>query len=182
MSDLKEMLQIVDNHDNIIGSESKDIIWREGLWHRVARVLVFNELGELLVQQRGDKPLFPFRWAESVGGHVGASESYLETAVREAEEEIGAKNLKLRLLGKHRASCVFEAAEPVGTITLNKFETTYEAVLSKTDLKNFAETREVKTIEWWPLEKVVNFTRNNQDRVTDGLQSMVDHYLVDRLN
>lgn len=180
MTDLKELLQVVDKQDNPIGAETKDVIWRNGLLHRVARVLVFNEVGDLLVQQRGDKPLFPFRWAESVGGHVGAGDSYEETAIREAEEEIGVAGLSLERLGKYPASAVFEARPPVGTITLNKFETTFQATLGREELERFTQTKEVKGIEWWPVSKVVTFTHNNPDKVTDGLESMVKHYLGDR--
>lgn len=180
MTDLKELLQVVDENDNPIGAETKDIVWREGLWHRVARVLVFNELGDLLVQQRGDKPLFPFRWAESVGGHVGAGDSYEETAAREAEEEIGIRGLSLKLLGKYPESTVFEAEQPVGTIILNKFETTFEATLSKGELEAFARTEEVSSVEWWTVDKVVSFTHDNPDQVTDGLENMVWHYLAER--
>jgi len=180
MTDLKELLQVVDENDNPIGAETKDVIWREGLWHRVARVLVFNEVGDMLVQQRGDKPLFPFRWAESAGGHVGAGDSYEETAAREAEEEIGVTGLDLRLLGKFPASVVFEAEQPVGTIILNKFETTYETTLTNADLEQFQQTAEVKAVEWWPVDRVISFTQNNPDQVTDGLESMVNHYLLER--
>lgn len=180
MTDLKELLQVVDENDNPIGAETKDIVWREGLWHRVARVLVFNELGDLLVQQRGDKPLFPFRWAESVGGHVGAGDSYEITAQREAEEEIGIRGLSLKLLGKYPESTVFEAAQPVGTITLNKFETTFEAQLSRAEVEQFSQTDEVKAIEWWSVDKVVSFIREHPDQVTDGLENIATHYLADR--
>ena len=180
MTDLKELLTVVDHEDNPIGAETKDVIWREGLWHRVARVLVFNELGELLVQQRGNKPLFPYRWAESVGGHVGAGDSYEETALREAEEEIGVKGLSLKLLGKYPGSAVFQAKDPIGTITLNKFETTFETQLTRAELEQFSQTEEVKHIEWWTVDQVVSFTRDNPNKVTDGLESMVEHYLADR--
>lgn len=180
MTDLKELLTVVDQEDNPIGAETKDVIWREGLWHRVARVLVFNEIGELLVQQRGDKPLFPFRWAESVGGHVGAGDSYADTALREAEEEIGVKGLSLKLLGKYPGSTIFQAKEPIGTITLNKFETTFETMLTQAELEQFSQTEEVKGVEWWSVDKVVRFTHNNPDKVTDGLENMVEHYLAAR--
>ena len=180
MTDLKELLQVVNEHDEPIGEETKEVIWRDGLWHRVARVLVFNENNEMLVQQRGDKPLFPFRWCESVGGHVAAGDSYEETAIKEAEEEIGVKGLDLRMLGKYPVSCVFEAREPVGVITLNKFETTYEANLTKAELSHFKKTEEVEGIEWWALDKVIRFTRENPDKVTDGLVSTVEHYLLNR--
>lgn len=177
MTDLRELLQVVDQDDNPVGLESKDVVWRNGLWHRVARVLVFNETGEMLVQKRGDKPLFPGRWAESVGGHVGAGDTYEETALREAEEEIGVRGLALRLLGKYPQSTVFEAREPVGTIILNKHETTFEARLSRAEVELFQGSEEVESIEWWPVDEVVRFTRGNPDQVTDGLENIVDHYL-----
>lgn len=175
---MKELLQVVDEHDNPIGAETKDVVWRNGLWHRVARVLVYNEADELLVQQRGDKPLFPFRWAESVGGHVEADRSYYETAQREADEEVGIRGLSLVLLGKYPESAVFQAREPVGRIILNKFEQTYKTVVPKGAVSQFTPTGEVRAIEWWSKDHVVDFVSSNPDEVTDGLENMVRHYLT----
>ena len=80
-----ELFDIVDSQDNIIGTTDKKTAHADGQLHRVAAVFVFNEVGELYVQQHPRDG----KWDHSVGGHVSKGETYAEAAAREAEEEIG---------------------------------------------------------------------------------------------
>jgi isopentenyl-diphosphate delta-isomerase len=80
-----ELFDIVDSHDTIIGTADRRTAHTEGLLHRVAAVFVFNEAGELYVQQHPRDG----KWDHSVGGHVSKDETYAEAAAREAEEELG---------------------------------------------------------------------------------------------
>ena len=80
-----ELFDIVDDRDNVIGTTDKKTAHTEGQLHRVAAVFVFNEKGELYVQQH----LRDGKWDHSVGGHVSQGETYAEAAIREAEEELG---------------------------------------------------------------------------------------------
>jgi len=80
-----ELFDIVDSKDNVVGTTDKKTAHTEGQLHRVAAVFVFNEAGELYVQQHPRDG----KWDHSVGGHVSKGETYAEAAVREAEEELG---------------------------------------------------------------------------------------------
>ena len=100
-----ELMDVCDENNNIIGQGMKSEILRRGLWHRTARVFIYNSLGEILLQLRGkDKELYPDLWDVGAAGHVAAGEDYIETAVREAREELGLlipkENLDLLMVEK----------------------------------------------------------------------------------
>lgn len=80
-----ELFDLVDRNDRVIGTTDKKTAHTTGDLHRIAAVFVFNEDGDLYVQehQRDEK------LDHSVGGHVQKGESYAEAAAREAEEELG---------------------------------------------------------------------------------------------
>ena len=80
-----ETFDLVDAHDNVIGTTDKQTAHRKKQPHRVAAVYVFNSSGELYVQvHKASGGLLD----HSVGGHVKKGESYKEAAVREAKEEL----------------------------------------------------------------------------------------------
>jgi isopentenyldiphosphate isomerase len=80
-----ELFDVVDRQDNVIGTTDKKTAHSTGELHRVVAVYVFNQQGELYVQQHPRDG----KWDHSVGGHVSKGETYAEAAAREAEEELG---------------------------------------------------------------------------------------------
>lgn len=86
----EEILDIVDEHDNIVGKAPYEQVHAEKLLHHVVFALIFNDAGEILLQLRAKtKNAYPSHWSFSMGGHVRHSESYLQGLVREAKEEVG---------------------------------------------------------------------------------------------
>lgn len=64
----------------------------EGCYRLVVHVCIFNDRGELLIQQRQSfKKGWPNLWDVSVGGHVVAGETSREAAEREVLEELGVR-------------------------------------------------------------------------------------------
>ena len=64
----------------------------QGDYHMVANALVFNQDGELLVQQRSFKKMaLPGGWVLATGGSVLRGETSLEGIQREVVEELGAQ-------------------------------------------------------------------------------------------
>tara|TARA_Y100001954_G_scaffold120052_1_gene129258 strand:- start:10377 stop:12164 length:1788 start_codon:yes stop_codon:yes gene_type:complete len=97
---MAEKVILVDENDNIIGSDSKiDTHHDVGKLHRAFSVLLFNSEGKLLLQRRAlDKVTFPGVWANTCCSHPLASEEemnpndYIGTkiaAVRKMEQELG---------------------------------------------------------------------------------------------
>ena len=62
----------------------------QGVYRIVVHICIFNEKGEMLIQQRQPfKKGFPDMWDVSVGGSAIAGETSAEAAEREAREELG---------------------------------------------------------------------------------------------
>jgi isopentenyldiphosphate isomerase len=85
-----EVLDIVDEHDRVIGQAPRRRVYAERLRHRAAFVLVRDAAGRVFVHRRTARKLvFPSCYDMFVGGVVGTGETYDEAAHREAAEELG---------------------------------------------------------------------------------------------
>src|SRR5580765_8819639 len=83
-------IQIVDENDQPTGSATKEEAWQGGLYHRIVRVMVEDEAGNILLQKRTEtKETYPGCWDNSAAGHVDAGEDYETAALRELAEELG---------------------------------------------------------------------------------------------
>lgn len=89
-----ELLDIVDEHDRVLGQAPRSEAYARRLRHRCTFVLARNTAGEFFVHRRTARKLvFPSLYDMFVGGVVGAGETYDEAALREAEEELGVSGL-----------------------------------------------------------------------------------------
>jgi isopentenyldiphosphate isomerase len=82
---------------------------RIGAWHRAVHLWLIAPAGKVLLQRRAEtKENWPGRWDVSVAGHVGAGETAVEAAVREAREELGLQLAPSELVhvGTVREQCV----------------------------------------------------------------------------
>lgn len=88
---MHDLLTLVDEDDNIIGYEKKEICHMgQGLLHRAFSVLLFNDNKELLLQKRSsEKLLWPQYWSNSVCSHPKKYESCVDGAKRRIKEELG---------------------------------------------------------------------------------------------
>ncbi len=89
---MKNLLNIVNENDEIIGQETRKNIHQNGLLHREIHVYFITPNREVIFQHRAkDKDAFPDLLDATVGGHVEIGDSYEQTAIKEAEEETGIK-------------------------------------------------------------------------------------------
>lgn len=100
MNDIEEILDLVDENDQVIGTitrEEANILTADSEkqgYIRASDMFLINDKGEFWVPKRTPhKRLFPNGLDFSVGGHVESGEDYLTTVLRETEEEI---NLRLK--------------------------------------------------------------------------------------
>ncbi len=86
----EEIFDVVNDHDEVVGQQSRSEVHRLKLKHRAVHVLVFNAQGDLFLQKRSmKKDCFPGAWDSSASGHLDSGESYDSCAIRELSEELG---------------------------------------------------------------------------------------------
>lgn len=103
-----EIFDLVDEEDNVIGKVKRgEANTNKNLIHRSIGVAVFNNKGEMYLQQRSaTKDTDPLKWTIACSGHVNSGETYEETVLRELNEELGINklaisNLQLREVAKY---------------------------------------------------------------------------------
>ncbi|MBI4440056.1 NUDIX domain-containing protein [Candidatus Woesearchaeota archaeon] len=98
---MDEILDVVNEKDEVIGSMQRSRVLKEHILHRVVCVIVKNGNKEILVTKRAPNvDSHPNMIDARVAGRVKEGESYDKCAARELKEEIGAENIKIRFLYK----------------------------------------------------------------------------------
>ncbi len=86
----QEFVILVDKQDVEIGIMEKMEAHQKGILHRAFSVFLFNQKGELLLQQRAaDKYHSPLKWTNTCCSHQKQNESTLAAAKRRLMEEMG---------------------------------------------------------------------------------------------
>ncbi|MFC7319792.1 NUDIX hydrolase [Halobacillus campisalis] len=147
-----ETWDVYDRDRNLTGKQmNRGDTFDPGAYHLVIHVCIFNQLGQMLIQQRQpDKEDWKDMWDLTVGGSAIASETSQQAAEREVKEEIGyILNLRNR--------------RPSLTVNFeNGFDDYY---LIENDLKTSnlsLPTEEVKQVKWASKEDIV-------DMISEGL-------------
>jgi isopentenyldiphosphate isomerase len=94
---VEEIVLIVDSEDNVVDQVPRSVMRAQALRHRVTYIFVFDSTGKLFVQKRTTtKDLYPGYFDLAAGGVVCVGESYEESALREAGEELGIRDQPLK--------------------------------------------------------------------------------------
>lgn len=81
---------LVDDHDNPIGSMEKMEVHRKGELHRAFSIFIFNNKGEMLLQQRAmNKYHSSGLWTNACCSHPRPGEETIDAARRRLKEEMG---------------------------------------------------------------------------------------------
>ena len=106
-----ESLILVDDSDREVGHLSKELCHAgRGVLHRAFSLLIFNEAGELLIQQRSShKRLWPLHWSNSCCSHPRRNEPIEAAAHRRLQEELGIR-CPLKFLFKFQYQAQYDRA------------------------------------------------------------------------
>ncbi len=86
----QEVFDVVDENDQVVGSQARELVHVNNLRHRAVHMVIFNAAGEILLQKRSIwKDRNPGLWDSAAAGHVDSGETYAAAAERELREEIG---------------------------------------------------------------------------------------------
>lgn len=87
---MTEFVVLVTPEDQVTGLMEKQQAHIEGVLHRAFSVFVFNDKGDVLLQQRAaHKYHTPTLWANTCCSHPRENESYEQAAHRRLQEEMG---------------------------------------------------------------------------------------------
>lgn len=105
---MPEMIQIVDENDQPIGSAPRAEAKAQGLRHRSVQIVLRDDEGNFLLQKRSEaKKTNPGKWTNAASGGVDPEEPYDVTAQRELFEEIGVQT-PLTQLGSFKIDYIAE--------------------------------------------------------------------------
>lgn len=109
VSSESENLILVDGNDKPIGEMTKgDAHDGGGVLHRAFSVLLFNDKGEMLLQQRSaEKRLWPLYWSNSCCSHPRVGETIDFAVDRRLKQELSVSSNDLNLLYKFQYSAQF---------------------------------------------------------------------------
>jgi isopentenyl-diphosphate delta-isomerase len=130
---------VVNEYDAVIGAEYMFDAIEKGMIRRVVRVFVFNESGQLLLQQRSEKVQKPLLFDQSAGGHVDEGETNQTAAERELFEELGLSGVVVR-----EVNASFR--------TKSFFNASYQVVVPDSTEISF-DTEEVKHVFWIEVDQ-----------------------------
>ena len=138
-------IPIVNEKDEIISYKKREETIREDI-RRIISLSVFNEKKEVLIAKRqSNKIIDPNKWGPSVAGTVDEGEDYDSTVIKEAEEEIGLKNIKPIFLKKY----FYE------TENARRFVSVYYIIIDSTQTKFLLQAEEVAEIKWISINDLI---------------------------
>ena len=181
VSSPSESLILVDDEDREVGFASKQSCHEgEGILHRAFSAFLFNDAGELLLQQRSElKPLWPLYWSNSCCSHPREGESVNEAVQRRIREELGlSSELKFLYkfsyharygnLGSEREMCWVLAGHYTGDLVVHPEEIAAVRHISPADLTTEIATEPDRFTSWFKMEWE-RICRNHLDEILAGL-------------
>ncbi len=164
------LVQIVDNHDQPVGSATIDETQFQGLIARFVRVMVESPSGKVLLQMRTTtSKVYPACWDNSAAGHVDEGEAYEFAANRELAEEVGIKDVKLEKIGEYYTDTKYRNR------TLKRFNKIYKTIVDP-NTKLTLQPDEVSDAKWFTVDEVKALIKDHPDQVTDGVIDAFERY------
>ena len=148
-----ELIDILDQHGKPTGEIlPKREVHRHGHFHASTHLWLYTKTGKVVLQLRAAiKPNFPNCWDVSVAGHISSGETALQTAVREAAEELGiiVQADHLQQIGHFRID--YQHAEDYRD---REFITIYACEIPDEPLQATLQEEEVADVTLLPLAQV----------------------------
>ena len=166
---MQEFVILVDENNKELGLMEKQEAHQKAVLHRAFSVLVFNDKGELLLQQRAlNKYHSAGLWANTCCSHPRANEETIEAAHRRLMEEMG---FDCELTEKF--SFVYKAPFDNG-LTEHELDFIFTGVFNGTPQIN---SEEVNTYKWMGLDEVVIDADKNPNNYTAWFKIILKEYI-----
>ncbi len=166
---MQEFVILVDEKNNELGLMEKHEAHQKALLHRAFSVFVFNDKGELLMQQRAlSKYHSAGLWTNTCCSHPRANEKTKDAANRRLMEEMG---FDCELTEKF--SFLYKAPFDNG-LTEHELDFIYIGVYNGTPKIN---VHEVNAYKWVTLDNVVKDANINPELYTEWFKIILKEYI-----
>jgi isopentenyldiphosphate isomerase len=163
MNELKQMLEIINENDEVIGLENRTKIHKEGLLHREIHIWFITPDSEIVFQHRAkNKDTYPDKLDATVGGHVEPNDSYEKTAIKECKEETGIDidPNKLLFLVKMRKESFDEKTKLKNNTIRAQYAYLYDGKIK--DLQ--VEEGKAEGFETWKIDDLFNLSESDKNK------------------
>ena len=166
----KENVVLITEQDTPIGVMEKQEAHVAGLLHRAFSVFVFNDKGELLIQQRAfEKYHTPGKWTNTCCSHPRNGESYEEGARRRLQEEMG-----FICPLEYQFNFIYKADVGEG-LTEHELDYVFKGIYNKDPIIN---PDEVASFKWIDFEELQQDVKNHPDDYTPWFKIILKEYLA----
>lgn len=154
----KEMITLVDESDNAIGTGEKMKVHEEGKLHRSFSIFVFNSKGQILIQKRAKTKYHSGGlWTNTCCSHPRPGESIEKAAHRRLKEEMGF-DCKIREIFSFTYKVKFD-----NDLFENEYDHVFVGNFNGKPVPNPAEVEDWMFVDLDELKKDI---RNNPEKFT----------------
>lgn len=165
---MEELVVLVDEYDNQVGLMPKMEAHEKAILHRAFSVFVFNDQGELMLQQRAaTKYHSPLLWTNTCCSHQRDGETSLAAGKRRLQEEMGFVCDLTEVF-----QFVYKAPFDNG---LTEYELDHVMIGTYNGEPN-VNPEEVASHKWMPLEDVKNDMEDNPQQYTAWFKIIFKEY------
>jgi isopentenyl-diphosphate delta-isomerase len=166
---MQEMVILVDEHDNEIGLMEKQEAHVKAVLHRAFSVMVFNDKGEMLLQQRAlSKYHSGGLWTNTCCSHPRQGETTEQAAHRRLQEEMGF-DCELKL----HQTFIYKAPFENG-LTEHELDHVFVGIYNQNPHINLDE---VNDFHWISLSELDQQLRNQPEKFTVWFKMIMDNYV-----
>ncbi len=137
-----ELLDIVNNEGEVVGSTMKSIAHKKGLLHQTVIAEVIDKDRTWTLVKQSESKQDTGQYVSAIGGHVISGESVIHALKREAREEYGLSgNFEFKLIGKNVYNRVIKGNRENHLFIIYEIYTNKKPILDKESVsyKRFAE-------------------------------------------
>jgi len=162
---MDEKIIYVDEEDKVLGSKSREDVDKEGLRYRVSALWIKNSNGASLLARRAySKSHNPGKWGPAVAGTVEEGETYESNIIKEAEEELGIRNVGMNVERK-------EKIEEGG----HRFFTQWFTCIVDRPVSEFKiQEEEVAEVRWFSKEELYRMIREGPENFIPNMKGRIE--------
>ena len=154
---------IVDKKDKLIGAKERGTLNKKDIY-RVSALWITNSKEQILLARRAySKKQNPGKWGPAVAGTNDEGETYDSNIIKEAEEELGLKNIKPK--------------KGVKELVKGKYKHFTQWFILNSDIKLDdlkINEEEVAEIKWFTKQEVLKIINTNSDEVLEKMKKWIN--------